>query len=43
MELERFCKEECEKLARNRCATLVESYPRRLEAVIAANGASKKY
>uniref|UniRef100_A0AAQ4QX79 Tc1-like transposase DDE domain-containing protein n=1 Tax=Gasterosteus aculeatus aculeatus TaxID=481459 RepID=A0AAQ4QX79_GASAC len=30
MELERFCKEECEKLHRNRCATLVESYPRRL-------------
>ncbi|MPV02323.1 IS630 family transposase [Escherichia coli] len=43
MELERFCKEEWEKLPRNRCATLVESYPRRLEAVIAAKGASTKY
>uniref|UniRef100_A0AAQ4RPP4 Tc1-like transposase DDE domain-containing protein n=1 Tax=Gasterosteus aculeatus aculeatus TaxID=481459 RepID=A0AAQ4RPP4_GASAC len=43
MELERFCKEEWEKMPRNRCATLVESYPRRLEAVIAAKRASTKY
>uniref|UniRef100_A0AAQ4QBF0 Tc1-like transposase DDE domain-containing protein n=1 Tax=Gasterosteus aculeatus aculeatus TaxID=481459 RepID=A0AAQ4QBF0_GASAC len=43
MDLERFCKEEWEKLPRNRCTTLVESHPRRLEAVVAAKGASTKY
>jgi len=43
MELERFCKEEWEKLPKNRCAKLVASYSKRLEAVIAAKGASTKY
>ena len=41
-ELERICREEWEKLPKYRCAKLVASYPRRLEAVIAANGASTK-
>ena len=39
-ELERICREEWEKLPKNRCAKLVASYPRRLEAVIAPKGAS---
>ncbi|KAG2459909.1 TCB1 transposase, partial [Polypterus senegalus] len=43
MELERCCKEECAKLAKDRCAKLVASYSERLEAVIAAKGASTKY
>jgi hypothetical protein len=42
-ELERICREEWEKLHNYRCAKLVASYPRRLEAVIAAKGASTKY
>ena len=42
-ELERICREECEKLPKYRCAKHVASYPRRLEAVIAAKGASTKY
>ena len=42
-ELERFCREEWEKLPKYSCAKLVASYPRRLEAVIAAKGASAKY
>ena len=42
-ELERICREEWEKLPKYRCAKLVVSYPRRLQAVIAAKGASKKY
>ena len=41
-ELERICREEREKLPKYRCAKLVASYPR-LNAVIAAKGASKKY
>ena len=40
MELERFCKEEWEKLPKNSYAKLVASYSKRLEAVIAAKGAS---
>ena len=40
-ELERICRE-WEKLPKYRCAKLVASYPRRLEAVIAAKGASTK-
>ncbi|KAG2456023.1 TCB1 transposase, partial [Polypterus senegalus] len=36
MELERCCKEEWAKLAKDRCAKLVASYSKRLEAVIAA-------
>ncbi|KAG2465062.1 TCB1 transposase, partial [Polypterus senegalus] len=42
-ELERCCKEEWAKLAKDRCAKLVASYSKRLEAVIAAKGASTKY
>ncbi|KAG2466986.1 TCB1 transposase, partial [Polypterus senegalus] len=43
MELERCCKEEWAKLAKDRCVNLVASYSKRLEAVIAAKGASTKY
>ncbi|KAG2466374.1 TC1A transposase, partial [Polypterus senegalus] len=43
MELERCCKEEWAKLAKDRCAKLVASYSKRLEAVIVAKGASTKY
>jgi len=43
MELQRFCKEEWEKLPKNRCVKLVASYSKRLEAIIAAKGASTKY
>jgi hypothetical protein len=42
-ELERVCGEEWEKLPKYRCAKLVASYPRRLEAVIVAKGFSTKY
>ena len=42
-ELKRICREEWEKLPKYRCAKLVASYPRRLEAAIAAKGASTKY
>ena len=42
-ELERICREEWENLPKYRCANLVASHPRRLEAVIAAEGASTKY
>ncbi|KAG2462834.1 TC1A transposase, partial [Polypterus senegalus] len=43
MELERCCKEEWAKLAKDWCAKLVASYSKRLEAEIAAKGASTKY
>ncbi|KAG2460371.1 TCB1 transposase, partial [Polypterus senegalus] len=43
MELERCCKEEWAKLAKDRRAKLVASYSKILEAVIAAKGASTKY
>jgi hypothetical protein len=43
IELERICREEWEKLPKYTCAEVVASYPRRLEAVTAANGASTKY
>jgi hypothetical protein len=42
-ELERICREEWEKLSKYRCAKLVASYHRRLEAVVAAKGDSTKY
>jgi hypothetical protein len=42
-ELERVCREEWQELPKYRCAKLVASYPRRLEAVIAAKGVSTKY
>jgi hypothetical protein len=41
-ELERICREKWEKLPKYRCAKLVASYPRRLEAIIADKGASTK-
>ena len=41
-ELERICREEWEKLLYYRCAKLIASYPRRLEAVIAAKRCFKK-
>ena len=40
-ELERLCREKWEKLPKYGCTKLVASYPRRFEAVIAAEGASK--
>ncbi|KAG2464445.1 TCB1 transposase, partial [Polypterus senegalus] len=43
MELETCCKEEWVKLAKDSCAKLAASYSKRLEAVIAAKGASTKY
>ncbi|KAG2458309.1 TC1A transposase, partial [Polypterus senegalus] len=43
MELERCCKEEWAKLAKDRCAKLVASYSKRLEALNAAKGASTEY
>ncbi|KAG2463316.1 TCB1 transposase, partial [Polypterus senegalus] len=43
MGLERCCKEEWTKLAKDRCAKLVALYSKRLEAVIAAKGALTKY
>ncbi|KAG2458981.1 TC1A transposase, partial [Polypterus senegalus] len=42
-ELERFCKEEWARISVSRCAKLVETYPKRLVAVIAAKGGSTKY
>ena len=40
-ELERIGREEWEKLPKYRCAKLVASYPRRVEAVTSAKGALK--
>jgi hypothetical protein len=40
--LEKICREEWEKLPKYRCAQLVASYPRKLEVVIYAKGASKR-
>ena len=42
-ELELFCKEEWAKTLVCGCAKLVETYPKRLAAVIAAKGGSTKY
>uniref|UniRef100_A0A8C7RFJ4 Tc1-like transposase DDE domain-containing protein n=1 Tax=Oncorhynchus mykiss TaxID=8022 RepID=A0A8C7RFJ4_ONCMY len=42
-ELELFCKEEWEKSSVSRCAKLIETYPKRLTAVIAAKGGATKY
>ncbi|MBN3280925.1 TCB1 transposase, partial [Polyodon spathula] len=42
-ELEQICQEEWAQIAPSRCAKLVETYPKRLAAVIAAKGASTKY
>uniref|UniRef100_A0A3Q4I3F8 Tc1-like transposase DDE domain-containing protein n=1 Tax=Neolamprologus brichardi TaxID=32507 RepID=A0A3Q4I3F8_NEOBR len=42
-ELELFCKEEWARISVSRCAKLVETYPKRLAAGIAAKGGSTKY
>uniref|UniRef100_W5NN98 Tc1-like transposase DDE domain-containing protein n=1 Tax=Lepisosteus oculatus TaxID=7918 RepID=W5NN98_LEPOC len=42
-ELELFCKEEWARISVSRCAKLIETYPKRLAAVIAAKGGSTKY
>ena len=42
-ELERNCSEEWQKIPKSRCAKFVMSYPRRLDALMAAKGASTKY
>uniref|UniRef100_A0AAZ3SSZ4 Tc1-like transposase DDE domain-containing protein n=1 Tax=Oncorhynchus tshawytscha TaxID=74940 RepID=A0AAZ3SSZ4_ONCTS len=42
-ELELFCKEEWEKISVSRCAKLIETYPKRLTAVIAAKDGATKY
>ena len=41
-ELEQICEEEWEKIPKSRCAKPIQTYPRRLEAVIAAKGTSTK-
>ncbi|KAG2461068.1 TCB1 transposase, partial [Polypterus senegalus] len=43
MELEKCCKDEWAKLAKDRCAKLVASYSKNFEAGIAPKGASTKY
>ncbi|KAI4877318.1 hypothetical protein NFI96_002514 [Prochilodus magdalenae] len=42
-ELELFRKEEWAKISVSRCAKLIETYPKRLAAVIAAKGGTTKY
>ena len=42
-ELKQICKEEWEKIPKSKCAKLMQTYPRRLEAVFAAKDASTKY
>ncbi|CAB1443026.1 unnamed protein product [Pleuronectes platessa] len=42
-ELHLFCQEEWTNLSISRCAKLVETYPKRLAAVIAAKGGSTKF
>ena len=42
-ELEQFCLEEWAKIPVTRYATLIETYPKRLAAVISAKGDSTKY
>lgn len=42
-ELEQFCHEEWAKIPVARCGKLIETYPKRLAAVIAAKGGSTKY
>ena len=42
-EFEQICKEEWEKIPKSRCTKLIRTYTRRLEAVIAAKGASTQY
>ena len=42
-ELEQFCLEEQAKIPVARCAKVIETYSKRLAAVIAAKGGSTKY
>jgi hypothetical protein len=42
-ELERFCLEKWAKIPVNRCAKLMETFPKRLAAVISAKGVTTKY
>ena len=42
-ELEQFCFEEWAKIPVERCGKLIETYPKRLAAVLAAKGGSIKY
>ena len=42
-ELEQFCLEEWAKIPVARCANLIETYSKRLAALIAAKGGSTKY
>uniref|UniRef100_A0A674MUN6 Tc1-like transposase DDE domain-containing protein n=1 Tax=Takifugu rubripes TaxID=31033 RepID=A0A674MUN6_TAKRU len=42
-ELELFCKEEWARISVSRCANLIETYPKRLAAVIGAKGGATKY
>uniref|UniRef100_A0A9J7YZD2 Tc1-like transposase DDE domain-containing protein n=1 Tax=Cyprinus carpio carpio TaxID=630221 RepID=A0A9J7YZD2_CYPCA len=42
-ELERICKEEWQRIPKSRCEKLVESFPKRLMAVLDQKGASTKY
>jgi hypothetical protein len=42
-ELEQFCLEEWAKIPVSKCAKLIETYPKRLPAVIAAKGGSINY
>ena len=42
-ELEKFCLEEWATTTVVKCAMLIETYPKRLAAVIAAKGGSTKY
>ena len=42
-ELKQFCLEECAEIPVARCAKLIDTYPKRLAAVIAAKGGSTKY
>jgi hypothetical protein len=43
IDLEKICKEEQEKIPKSRCSKLIQTYPRRLKAVIAAKDASTMY
>ena len=42
-ELEQFWQEEWKQISVERCATLIDTYPKRLAAVIAAKGGSTEY
>ena len=42
-ELEQVCLEEWAKIPVAKCAKLIETYPKRLAALIAAKGGSTKY